>query len=210
MSYYTYIKQELSKLERQQQMVYAAACTERVAPVVRRLGLLQTVQTFNLGLDTLWKICLKQTPQRDVVELKTAVEQLPEASEDDSHLLSYRVMHGLSILAYSLDVILSENPLQASIWVCGGMMNVMGGFDFIRDNPEGAIVMIRKDTVQEEGRLEMLEIEAQKDSIALLTNVKELTSDVIETLQQSAQKNAQLIEIALFDIAPRIGWRINN
>src|SRR6266508_18263 len=110
--------------------VFATSCATRVAPVFRAFARSTNPAVFDKWVEELWALVDHPSQQR-AQELAAEIEDVPEASVDDSERPDYYAMRALSAVAYAAQTLAGEDPKQAVLWASEATLSLLRDFDHV-------------------------------------------------------------------------------
>src|SRR5690349_15681680 len=82
MNEYFKLEAELRCLERRQYIAFSAACAERVVPILRNFGSLESVAVYDQALEMAWLGVTRHDLAAQAEQLIEKIENSPEAEEN--------------------------------------------------------------------------------------------------------------------------------
>ncbi|HEX8149929.1 MAG TPA: hypothetical protein VF591_22295 [Pyrinomonadaceae bacterium] len=208
MSAYREVSGALKELPPRQRAAFAAACAERMLPLVRRLGDARNVSLFELGLDTAWAAVAGRRPGVEVSRLLSKVRRAANGlggEEGDSP--EFYVMRALHVLGYAL-ASLREPGAEQSAWACSELLGVRSGFDLVLQTEPPHTVVIDPNDPPPPGPLQAREIEVQRETLRLLRSKPEPDDKVVNSLRRVSEDAAREFDRAIPEFGTRMNWHI--
>ncbi len=158
------IRSMIRNLNYLQQVTFALACAEHVAPAFYHLASSASAPVYQETLAAAWQAAAEGTlPSLDG---QRALD-LPESEVDDPYRRDYFAMRALDVLRFALETISRTRNQNWVDLACCGALDIYSDFDgFEAGWPRGTIDP--RDPPPPPGRLKSLEIRAQRATLEML------------------------------------------
>ncbi|TGA90939.1 hypothetical protein [Streptomyces sp. MZ04] len=160
--------------------LFAAGCAYRVLPIVDECGTAQTAVRFRGLLDQV----LRGEGGQAKADLVGSLQVAPELEADSAEQLHYWVHHSLALLFEAAAATDPAESVERCEACCALALNIAGDFDAVLSGYESG----PQTELPPAGPHERLEMQAQSESIQVLTNrvSREQAVHDIEELSQTA------------------------
>lgn len=203
MSYITEINAGIGELDKWQRVTLACMCAASVSPIATRFAQPITRQVFEQGLGTVWKSACDKAADSRVMSIRATIDDLPEATCDDSNVPSYAAMVALGVLTYSLDAIIKNESASQARDACSLATDCYGGYDYVLtfgNTPK----KIDPRNPPPPGRLASLQIQSQFRLIKVARSID--LPDLIKESQTLAHQLSSEMESVLPMFEKKRGW----
>jgi hypothetical protein len=195
------VRSELASLARWQCLAFCAWCTERVTPIVHRLGQKDIASAWNCWLDAIWLEISRQTSS--TLCIIEEIESRPEASFTDSHYPEYYVMRALGVLWYTQKAIKAVRPNENALNILEEMHSFAADFNF-------SITADRRiEVLKETSQMNDFECEIEARVLRQLTEASDTSIVVSGELRENARTASQAIYDLLPDYCDAHNWKYN-
>jgi hypothetical protein len=208
MSAYREVSGALKELSPRQRAGFAAACAERMLPLVQRLGGAGNVTLFESGLETAWQAVAGLRPGVEVSRLLRQVRRAAGVlGEEEGDSPGFYVMRALNVLEYAL-ASLREAGAEQAAWACSELLGVRSGFDLVLQTEPPHTVVIDPNDPPPPGPLQAREIDAQRETLRLLRSKSEPDVEVVNSLRRVSADAARDFDRAIPEFGRRLNWNI--
>jgi len=208
MSAYREVGGALKEFSPRRRAAFAAACAERMLPLVRRLADAGTVSLFESWLGAAWEAAAGLKSAAEVSRLLPKVRRAAKGfggEEGDSP--EYYVMRALHVLEYAL-ASLREAQAEQAAWACSELLGVRSGFDLVLQTDPPHTVVIDPNDPPPPGPLQAVEIEVQRETLRLLRSKPEPDDEVVNSLRRVSEEAAREFDRAIPEFGTRMDWHI--
>lgn len=205
MSAYQEIRTSLESLDSLRRAAFAAACAERLLPLVRTSGDADNAALYESGLEAAWRAVAARGGKREVSRLRSAVSKSLRFV-DDGDSSEAHVMRALSVLDYALRAILKDET-RLSKWASSELIGLRSGFDGVLERGHQPVVIDPNDPPPP-GPLQAQEIEAQKETLRLIESRPEPDEELVSSLRRLSQEASRDFEAAIPEYARRMDWNL--
>jgi hypothetical protein len=197
---------EIETLVKWQRVALAVFCTSSLAPVVTRFAQPITQRTFTQGIEAAWNSVRVGSADSHVAALRRTLDNLSEATCDDSNVPGYEVMRAIGALAGTLDAIMDESG-QPAMETCDIVTGSFSGFDHVMAYGNQAR-HIDPLNPPPPGRLEAMRLQGQQRAIETMRTANHVGGQLVNALQDIGNQLTVEIELVLPVYAQRRGWKL--
>jgi hypothetical protein len=186
------IVRSLARMSPLEHAGFCAGCAERALPAVEAVGSPGTVALVREGVELAWAAAGGDDVQ--VAEVADGLFRLPEARVDDSNSVEFLCLMGMSVVSDALEAVRAEASLPHSEDASEGVLNLLGGIDFVLSHAPGETRIVDARRPRPPGRLEAAELDVQRRSMQLL---REQGTSALEAVRRLSRDRAQELERVL-------------
>jgi hypothetical protein len=193
------IRSAVAGLPHWQQVIFAVACAEHVAPACRRLAGASSVVVYDKAIEAAWHAASAGSSlSQDWIGVLAG---LPESAVDDPHRKDYFAMRALDILRFAFKVIGEHARPDPTDLACCGALDIYGDFDGLAVGwPSGTI---DPNNLPAPGQLESREIEAQSGTIELLKGATAANAELCARIREHARTAAKQLDVVMLEFLRR-------